>query len=86
MHTKRDKETNSATKTREKLPESKKEYGRPSIKGIQYMFVENASEIKAVMAMNALDDLTSKTYVNGDEIMANMLKEPKTSDYLVITR
>ena len=46
MYTKRDKKTNRATKTREKkLPESKKEYGRPNIKGIQYMFIESLFHI-----------------------------------------
>jgi hypothetical protein len=33
------------------------------------------------MAMNALDDLTKKTYLNGNEIIARMLKEIILCDY-----
>jgi hypothetical protein len=71
-----------------KLPQSKKDY-KPNIAGIQHMFMENASQVKRVISNYQLygyqsinyDLEETKTYLDGDKIIANMLKEIILCDY-----
>jgi hypothetical protein len=63
-----------------KLPQNKKDY-RPNIKGINHLFIENASQVRQVIIDYELTSSYAKTYLNGDEIIASMLKEIILCDY-----
>jgi hypothetical protein len=73
-----------------KLPQNKKDY-RPNIKGIQYEFIKNASEVKTIVAMTQRGehiDAHVPTYLNPDDIIYGssgggngMLKEIILCDY-----
>lgn len=75
-----------------KLPKHRSEY-KPNIKGIGYVFEENASEIKLAKAKLTLKKLARehnsgsememvKVYKDGDNLIKNMIKEVILCDYL----
>jgi hypothetical protein len=49
--------------------------------GIQYVYSINDFEVRHTIMYNKLDDLGRRTYLNGLEILANMLKEIILCDY-----
>lgn len=75
----------------DKLPKHRSDY-KPNIKGIRYVFLENASEIKLAKAKLTLKQLdrkdnsdsgmeSVKVYKDGDNLIKNMIKEIILCDY-----